>query len=67
MENVGMDTNFILIGQLFQIIEHITFMPLEAAVHQFSTYLLISFEPVIRFQSFFFKLCVITRAIYLNC
>jgi len=34
-----MDTNFTLISQLFQMIEHFTFLPLEAAVHQFSTYL----------------------------
>jgi len=62
-----MDTNFTLIGQLIQIIEHITFLPVEAAVHQFSTYLLISFDPVTQFQSLFFKLCVIMRAIYLKC
>jgi len=52
MENVGMDTNFTLIGQLFLII-YVTFLPLEAAVHQFSTYLRISFDPITRFQSFF--------------
>jgi len=49
MENVGMDTNFTLIGQLFQITEHFTFMPLEAAVHQLSPYLLISFDPITQF------------------
>jgi len=48
-------------------IEYFTFLPLEAAVHQFSTCLLISFDPITRFQSFFFKVFVITRAIYLNC
>jgi len=50
-----LNTNFTLIGQLIQITEHFTFLPLEAAVHQFSTYLVISFDPVIRFQSFFPK------------
>jgi len=48
-----MDTNFTLIGQLFQIIEHFTFLPLQAAVHQFGTYLLILFDPITQFQSFF--------------
>jgi len=57
MENVGMDTNFTLIGQLFQIIEQFTFLPPEAAVHRFSTYLLISFDPITRFQSFFQIVC----------
>jgi len=35
-----MDTNFTLIGQLFQIIEHFTLLPLEAAIHQFTVALI---------------------------
>jgi len=50
-ENVGIDTNFTLTGQLFQIIEYFTFLPLEAVVNQFSTYVLISFDSITRFQS----------------
>jgi len=57
MENVGMDTNFALISQLFPMIERFTFLPLEAAVHQFSTYMLISFDPITRFQSLFQSVC----------
>jgi len=47
-----MDSNFTLISQLVQILEHFIFLSLEAAVQQFSTYLLISFDPITLYHLF---------------
>jgi len=40
-------------------IEHFTFLPLEAAVHQFSTYLLIQYLliPLLNFSHFLLSVC----------
>jgi len=52
-----MDTDFTLIGQLFQIIESFTFLPLETAVHQFSNYLQYLLIPLLDFSHFFQIVC----------